>query len=379
MSHDSIVALDTRPSLDVVDDANTNLRKKIMEVQKDTKLSPKEKQQKIFYLFNEPDQQVNNTINNCTHCSTSTTIVTSSLGTTVGMVCTPCSTLGSKTTVKSLLTSIATTGTLVQIPCAQLHANEQNPGCIHYDRKCSIYAECCRKFFPCHKCHDLNNDHVIASKDIKVIRCRGCSQIQPESNKCTNPVCQTVFGGYYCNICKLWATGVDIYHCSKCEVCLIGRQDIDFKHCDTCGYCMSVSRINDHICYKCDDEICAICKDDFQKSLGEVERTKCGHLFHMSCMREYVNHDIICPICRKTLFDMHEYWLELDQLKAFEIIPDDFQSWRIQYQCNDCMAHSWDRFSIYGNKCSQCNSYNTTQELRQMVSDEDDETATESS
>lgn len=58
---------------------------------------------------------------------------------------------------------------------------------------------------------------------------------------------------------------------------------------------------------------------------------------------------------------MSERWEEIDMLKSIEQIPDDFKHWRIKFQCNDCLATNLDKFSIYGNKCPGCASYNTTQ------------------
>lgn len=333
-----------------------DIRKKIFEIQKDPNLGAKEKQQKIFLLFNKTKERTTLAFQNNQHTSASC----------------------SKNTVKSLLASIPVTnaegkyvmnsnGTLVQIPCSQLHANEQTSQCVHYDRKCSIYAECCRKFFPCHRCHDQNNDHDLESKNVKVIRCNKCSQIQLESHKCTNKLCNIEFAQYYCGICKLWISGVDTYHCGKCNVCFRGKQE-NYRHCDTCGYDVACTHFSEHTCRKCDDEICAICNENFHKSPGDIEHTKCNHVFHMSCISDYIKQgeDVSCPVCRRTIFDMTECWEELDALKLLEVVPEDFQSWVIQYQCNDCLKVNCDKFSIYGYKCPDCNSYNTTQLVRLM-------------
>lgn len=372
------------PAPDPIPTEQQNMRKTIISIQKDPRLSAKEKQTKIFSLFNnkaekgrDPCAEYQKTPH--THGTCPGTCSTASTAPSISMVG------QSRAAVKSLLTSVPVTssedkyilssgGAWIQIPCSQLHPTSQSGKCEHYTRGCCIYTECCRQFFSCRLCHDQATDHTLDPKDVKVIRCHNCSQIQLASNQCMNQQCKTIFGEYYCAICKLWSTGVDIYHCHKCgDICLRGRQEIDNKHCDTCGYCMPISRFNEHACCKYGDEICAMCLEDFKGCLGDVERTKCGHLFHMSCMEKYIGHDVCCPICRKTLFDMSERWDEIDLLKITEVIPDDFKSWRIRFQCNDCLSTNLDKFSIYGNKCPTCSSYNTTQQdiLRNETEAED--------
>jgi hypothetical protein len=321
------------------------LRKKIISIQKDNKYNAKEKQQLIFALFNKAHN--NHDSHNKNGC---------------------CS---SKDTVKSLLTSLPVTsddkyilgnaGTWIHIPCSQIHPTIQSGRCDHYKRECSIYTECCRKFFSCRRCHDRDTDHVLESKDVKVIRCHTCSQIQLASNKCANSMCQTVFGEYYCATCKLWEVKDSVYHCDKCDVC-IRIEDKQNVHCDTCGYCMPLARYTDHVCEKLEEEICVICSEDFAGCLGDVERTKCGHIYHISCMEKYIVHDVCCPMCRKTLFDMSKTWDEMDELKSHEVIPEDFQHWRVKYKCNDCQQMSEGKFSVYGHKCCKCGGYNTTQD-----------------
>lgn len=369
-----------------------NLRKMIIGIQKNTTYSAKEKQTMIFALFNNKgkgqfqEYHKDHVCQGChgshacnhSHGTTTTTMASTSECTSNSLnnasigVSTSQNIESARVTVKSLLTTIPVTssedkyilssgGAWIQIPCSQLHPTSQSGTCEHYTRGCSIYTECCRQFFSCRLCHDQVTDHTLDSKDVKVIRCHACSQIQLASNKCTNQMCKATFGEYYCGTCKLWSTGVDIYHCPKCDICLKGKPDVDSKHCDTCGYCMPINHYNDHECYKYGDEICAMCLEDFKGCLGDVEKTKCGHVFHMSCMEKYISHDVCCPICRKTLFDMSHTWEEIDILKATEQIPEDFKDWRIRFQCNDCLAINQDKFSIYGNKCPACASYNTSQ------------------
>lgn len=377
---DTVVSIVDSLEAQLNEQRESDLRKMIISIKKNTNYSEKEKQKLIFSLFNKNKTQNKNEESTqvaCQHCHPCQPEVASHaiqpevsqeyLHNHSAYV-----SEAVRTTVKSLLTSVPVTssedkyilssgGAWIQIPCSQLHPTPQSGKCEHYTRGCSIYTECCRQFFSCRLCHDQSTDHTLNSKDVKVIRCHACSQVQLASNKCINGMCKAEFGEYFCGTCKLWSSGVDIYHCPKCDICLKGKPDIDSKHCETCGYCMPMSHYNNHDCHKYGDEICAMCMEDFKGCLGDVEKTKCGHVFHMSCMEKYIAHEVCCPCCRKTLFDMSERWEEIDMLKSIEQIPDDFKHWRIKFQCNDCLATNLDKFSIYGNKCPGCASYNTTQ------------------
>lgn len=358
MSH---VHFGTTIKHDLVEKEEQNMRKMIIEIQKNPKYTAKEKQNLIFSLFNKKGTNSGS----CGHSHNET----SGISVLIGDLGDP---TRSRAAVKSLLTTVPVTnsedkyvissgGAWIQIPCAQLHPTPQSGKCEHYTRGCSIYTECCRQFFSCRLCHDRATDHTLDPKNVKVIRCHDCSQIQLASNLCTNHTCKKVFGEYYCGICKLWSTGVNIYHCDKCKICLRGKEDIENRHCDVCNYCMPVSRYNDHICCKLGGEICPICSEDFEGCLGDHEKTRCGHIFHMSCMEKYISHDVCCPVCRKTLFDMSMAWEDIDILKLTEEIPEDYKLWQIEYICNDCSSNSTDKFSIYGNKCHCCGGYNTAQ------------------
>ena len=44
------------------------------------------------------------------------------------------------------------------------------------------------------------------------------------------------------------------------------------------------------------EEVCAICVETDQ--LGNLFKTKCGHVFHKNCLNSWCNHNNSCPICR---------------------------------------------------------------------------------
>ena len=48
------------------------------------------------------------------------------------------------------------------------------------------------------------------------------------------------------------------------------------------------------------DTNCCICSEDF-KSGQEVRELPCQHLFHPSCIDEWMNHSLVCPLCRLDL------------------------------------------------------------------------------
>lgn len=66
--------------------------------------------------------------------------------------------------------------------------------CEHYVRGSDIYAECCRRWVPCRRCHDENSGHKMIRADIRKMRCRHCSTEQPVAAKCRNKVCMMGWG-----------------------------------------------------------------------------------------------------------------------------------------------------------------------------------------
>jgi hypothetical protein len=47
------------------------------------------------------------------------------------------------------------------------------------------------------------------------------------------------------------------------------------------------------------DAICTICQDDFLEENTEIRKiTACGHFFHKSCIDEWFERNVRCPVCR---------------------------------------------------------------------------------
>jgi len=385
--------IDTGDSV-TTDDAESDqpvLRAQIMKIQRNTKLSAKEKQQHIFKLFNRNKSSSSSSSNTddkdsdedgdedkgsgASHCSES------------------CSHPGNqgestdtRSAIKNMLHNLPVSqdhfvlshgGARIRIPCSQLNpafVAESESQCIHYQRKCSMYAECCKKFYPCRLCHDNDNpDHTLDRKKVKVIRCRECHLIQMAGDRCRNSNCNVLFAEYHCDVCNLWSDPVcnsneevqqqQIYHCDKCDVCLIGRHGIDSEHCDTCGYCMPMERFKSHKCRPVQtDEVCSICLERFETP-GHIEETACGHIFHKNCMERYIQHDARCPVCKRSLLeDLSRVWSMMDEFRDEELIPEEYMDWRVRYLCNDCHTMSESYFSFVGNKCHSCGGYNTSQD-----------------
>lgn len=366
-----------------------DLRKQILEIQRNPNLTPKERTKMIFTLFNKNKNATKTQQSHHHHtdpceeyrhrCCAAGSDSPNADGAGTGDG--ESTSHDMRETVKSMLRNmpiaqeniiLSPGGARITIPCSQLGFGSEDgrtEGCAHYDRNCSMYAECCGKFYPCRLCHDKDNgDHSLDRKKVKVVRCRKCLLIQLAGPSCRNTNCGIRFAEYHCGRCNLWLTppaetpDMNVYHCEKCDVCLIGRPGIDAAHCDECGFCMPLDKYNSHTCKAISpDEICGICREGFE-TLAQAEKTKCGHVFHLTCMESYMHHDISCPICKRTLFDMSRTWEQVDIQRAAEILPEEYRNWRVTFICNDCQSFSEDRISFIGNRCGSCNSYNTSQQ-----------------
>jgi RING finger/CHY zinc finger protein 1 len=58
---------------------------------------------------------------------------------------------------------------------------------------------------------------------------------------------------------------------------------------------------------------CPICQTDMHNSVLSSTILKCGHAMHSKCAKEYINTNIACPICKKSIVDMEEYETYYDQ------------------------------------------------------------------
>lgn len=45
------------------------------------------------------------------------------------------------------------------------------------------------------------------------------------------------------------------------------------------------------------DNTCIICLDEIKKA----KKLNCGHVFHLNCLRRWLEQKVKCPTCRKTI------------------------------------------------------------------------------
>jgi len=234
--------------------------------------------------------------------------------------------------------------------------------CDHYQRSCDIIATCCQKQFACRICHDSRQDHLIDRFATEQVCCKVCQQIQPISNQCCNSECARVFGShYYCQICRLWSHDTEkaMYHCDKCGICRRGPEK-DYFHCQKCDACISIGLKETHVCVeKTLHSQCPVCNEVMFHSTEGASILKCGHGIHRQCLENYIQHNYVCPLCKKCIQDMSDYWRQLDELMLHREMPDEYRDWQVQVHCNDCSTKSVISFDFQFHKCQQCGGYNT--------------------
>lgn len=242
----------------------------------------------------------------------------------------------------------------------RLNFNYTLKGCKHYNRGCLVKAECCGYYVPCRLCHDDELDHKINRYITKYMKCKYCDTEQEVNKNCI--FCKEIMGEYYCNICKLWSNAKDkpIFHCKDCNICRIGKRE-DYFHCNKCSSCIKIELAENHNCIenalKTD---CAICNEDLFNSVSEISLLRCGHYIHQGCLKEYVeNNNYNCPICKKSIIEMDNYWNQIDIFLKDQIMPIQFNYTYCLVYCNDCEKKSYSNYHFIYNKCYFCKGYNT--------------------
>ncbi|KAG0033426.1 hypothetical protein BGZ81_008512 [Podila clonocystis] len=233
-------------------------------------------------------------------------------------------------------------------------------GCKHYRRGCKLKANCCGKWFNCRFCHDDACDHAIVRSETKEMLCMHCRTIQPAAQECSS--CKATLAKYYCDICKLWDDDPrkQIYHCDDCGICRIGKGlGKDFFHCKKCNICMSTRLLN-HKCIErnleCD---CPICGEYMFTSTATVIFMPCGHCIHSRCHDDYIKTSYQCPTCWKALGDMSTYYAKIDSLLQEQTMPPEYTNIFSTVLCNDCEVKSEAPYHFLYHKCDKCKGYNT--------------------
>ncbi|CAK4725319.1 hypothetical protein LEN26_018031 [Aphanomyces euteiches] len=318
------------PPLEKTDSAQANLKARIMEIQTNKSLTPKEKadgmQKIMMQQWTEAQERL-----------------------------TP------KQTEPKPETPVADSDRTV---VTYHNADKTIMGCSHYQRKCKLYGKCCNKFYTCRFCHDEQEKHQFDRYATEKISCMQCHTVQPVGKKCANDACGIEFARYFCDVCKFYDDDEtkDIYHCDKCRICRIGKGlGVDYFHCDKCNACMSIT-LKKHKCVERSLESdCPICHVYMFTSTTPVMFLPCGHCMHVACYEDYTQTNYICPLCSKSLGDMRAYFARIDDLLAHEQMPAEYQDYRSIVYCSDCERKSETKFHFVYHKCQHedCKSYNT--------------------
>lgn len=182
-----------------------------------------------------------------------------------------------------------------------------------------------------------------------------CQTVQPIQQDCIN--CKVRLGNHFCSICRFHDSTPNkpIYHCDKCGLCRVGKFD-SFFHCDECKNCFPSK---EHPCRKISGD-CPICGEDLYTSTKSFTFFRCGHAIHKPCLEHYIRSNFICPICRKSLLkDMSSITKALDRSIELQPMPEIYRETRVDVFCNDCELSSNTTYHWLGNKCLNCNNYNT--------------------
>ncbi len=239
-------------------------------------------------------------------------------------------------------------------------------GCKHYRRGAMLIAPCCDQAFVCRLCHDENSDHQIDRFAVKEMTCMHCKTRQPVGQRCRNAECGELLGDYYCDICHLFSSdGKDIFHCKDCGLCRVGKGiGIDYKHCTQCSSCIHIDLFDTHKCVQnALRSKCAVCCEEMFTSTDPVSLLQCGHYIHTSCLQNTIDqmHNTTCPICKKTICDMTSYWQYLDEMIESTPMPAEHSDTYTDVYCYDCEKHTEHAlYHFYGVKCGNCGGYNTS-------------------
>lgn len=239
--------------------------------------------------------------------------------------------------------------------------------CNHLNNNVQVYAECCKKYYDCHLCHNEVNDHRLIKYTIKKVKCTNCSTENCISDNCRN--CKIKFGENNCRTCNIWCNKTKFFHCYKCKFCGIGNKE-DFFHCDSCNICVSSNTKNKHVCNNKianqKEEVCPICLLSIFFPLKKAVLLKCNHLIHEDCLNELIkntdqNKKIpCCTLCKKSVVVYQNYEEKFDKIKNECMLLNYYKGWKAQISCNDCSKRSTTKYHNIYNKCEECKSYNTT-------------------
>ncbi|GMI12151.1 hypothetical protein TrVE_jg37 [Triparma verrucosa] len=255
---------------------------------------------------------------------------------------------------------------------APTHHSPTTLGCPHYPRSCKLRHPVSGRLYTCRLCCDQSNQTIGRETDLKLDRhsvteilCMSCNALQPSSEKCVNPACPSPnFASYTCLLCNLFdgTPEKNIYHCPFCNVCRSGKGlGIDYRHCMRCNACVSIKE-KEHVCISQTLQgNCPVCTETMFESTQPLRRLKCGHVMHLTCFNQYAQRgqQYTCPLCKKSVDDMSEYFELLNQAIKSQPMPNGYEDARAKIYCQDCQEYDEVAFHFVGLKCGGCGSFNT--------------------
>ncbi|XP_070562757.1 RING finger and CHY zinc finger domain-containing protein 1-like isoform X2 [Ptychodera flava] len=242
---------------------------------------------------------------------------------------------------------------------ADIEQDRKYSGCEHYQRKCSLLAPCCNRFYTCRFCHDENENHKLNRNDVEQVKCLKCQKVAEVQSHCVN--CNEEFARYFCQICRLYdEVDKGQFHCKECGICRVGGRE-NFFHCGKCGLCLGVGLQNKHKCIeKVSQGNCPVCMEDLHTARVAAHVPPCGHLIHSTCFEDYIKTGgYTCPLCNQSMLSMRNVWRMLDQEVRNTQMPEEYANYRVQILCRDCHKECKVLFHVIGLKCQHCGSYNT--------------------
>jgi len=124
---------------------------------------------------------------------------------------------------------------------------------------------------------------------------------------------------------------------------------------------MCVKTNIDHKCFENTFQAdCVICGDGLFNNVMASSLMKCGHAMHMECLKEYIQHDYKCPICKKSIHDMTNVW---DRIRSqLQDNPTPVAAHKVPVLCHDCGHHFETPKSFYGlYECPECKGFNSSE------------------
>lgn len=168
-----------------------------------------------------------------------------------------------------------------------------------------------------------DKDSPLDRYEVKEILCMRCNALQPASDVCINPGCESrgkPFSRYTCKICNFYddTPNKAIYHCPFCNVCRSGQGlGVDYRHCMRCNACVSLTDEHHCIPQRLQGN-CPICHESMFESTEPLRGMKCGHgkpccAIKKTCLTSFLIHLVVqwciyhalLPICAEQTTRVH--------------------------------------------------------------------------